>query len=241
MNRLGQTIYSGPVNDVSPLTDSLLVLERYGKKELLTLRGVKPLQVRFDGIGSPEEKLIPLLSGQRFGAYDMAYDRFVRPISTKKIRRYNASYYIAEMEKFGLINQESRMVVPFEFDEVRHWNDTSCLVRTGNDWQLYHIGEGLLGDEPIKSIQVVLDRGDEHEIIIFREGAFGVMNNKRGEVIPPTLDDIINVGTPDNPLYFTDKFVDEANLHVVVYFDRNGTILRKQAMEEADFVRVYCD
>ncbi len=241
INRRGQTIYNGQVENVTPLTDSLLVLERYGRKELLTLRGEKPLQVRFDGIASPEDELIPLLSGQRFGAYDRRFDRFVRPVSTKKIRRYNDNYYVAEMEKYGLINEESRMAVPFEFDEIRHWNDTTCLVRSGSDWLFYHIGQGLLPGGPVKSIQYVINTPREHEIIVFRDGSFGVFNSLRGEVIPPTLDDILNIGTREAPLYLSDKYVPEANLHVVVYFDREGNILRKEAFEEADFDKIYCD
>lgn len=241
INRNGQIIYEGQVDNVTPLTDSLLVLERYGRKELLTLRGEKPLQVRFDGIGTPEDDLIPLLSGQRFGAYDLRYDRFVRPISTKKIRRYNENFYVAEMDQYGLIDQDSRMVVPFEFEQVRHWNDTASLVLRDGHWMFYHIGVRLLESTQIKSFQEVINTPDEHEIIVFREGAFGVLNSRYGEVIPATLDDILNIGRPDDPLYFTDKYVPEANLHVVVYFDRRGNILRKEAMEELAFEKVYCD
>lgn len=241
VNRYGRFIYEGPVENVSPLTDSLLVLERYGRKELLNLRGEKPLQVRFDGIGSPEDGLIPLLSGQRFGAYDQESDLFVRPISTKKIQRYNDQYYIAEMDKFGLINRESRMVVDFKFDEIRHWNDTTCLVRQGSDWLFYNIGEGLIAGDPMKSIQMIVDSREEHEMIVFRNGSFGVINSQHGEVIPPTLDDILQIGSGSDLVYFSDKYVDEANLHVVVYFDRMGNILRKEALEEDQFDKIYCE
>jgi tetratricopeptide (TPR) repeat protein len=241
INRRGQSIFSGQAERVTPLSDSLLVIEQYGKKELLTFQGDKPLKIRFDGIGNPENGLIPLLTGQRFGAYHLPSGTFLRPVSSKRIRPYNDFLFIAETDKMGMIDRDSKTVVDFSFDDIQHWNDTTCLVKQGGDWKFYRMGKGLMDMSPIKSIQPVRDVDGAHEIIVFMNDAFGVLSSVKNEIIPPTLDDIINIGTPLTPLYLTDKFVEEANLHVVVYFDEHGTVIRKQAMEENQFDDIYCD
>jgi hypothetical protein len=68
-----------------------------------------------------------------------------------------------------------------------------------------------------------------------------VLSNTRGTVLPIAFSDITNLGTPKNPVYFTDKFYEEADIHVVVYYSSSGKLLRKQACETKDYERIYCE
>jgi hypothetical protein len=49
------------------------------------------------------------------------------------------------------------------------------------------------------------------------------------------------VGSADEPLYFTEKHVSEASVFVVIYYDKNGKMLRREVYEEADdYEKIYC-
>jgi hypothetical protein len=55
-----------------------------------------------------------------------------------------------------------------------------------------------------------------------------------------TFTDIINLGSKDDPLYFTEKHVEEASIFVVIYYDRNGKLIRRQAYEPEEYEKIYC-
>jgi hypothetical protein len=88
---------------------------------------------------------------------------------------------------------------------------------------------------------MIRDTPDEKLAIIHQPNAFGVVSNKRGLVIPLSFSDLVNVGSPEEPLYFTEKHVEEASVFVVLYYDRNGKFLRREVYQEAeDYEKIYC-
>jgi hypothetical protein len=55
-----------------------------------------------------------------------------------------------------------------------------------------------------------------------------------------SFSDIINVGSPAQPLYFTEKHVEEASIFVVIYYDSAGKMLRREIYEQDDYEKIYC-
>jgi hypothetical protein len=59
-------------------------------------------------------------------------------------------------------------------------------------------------------------------------------------MIPISFSDIINVGSKENPFYFTEKHVEEASIFVVIYYDSNGKMVRKEVYEQDEYEKIYC-
>ena len=79
------------------------------------------------------------------------------------------------------------------------------------------------------------------KIAVYRQdNYYGVMSNQRGVIIEPTYTDILNLGTADEPLYFTEKFVEEAAIYVVIYYSDEGKQVRRQVFEEEEYGRIKC-
>jgi hypothetical protein len=93
----------------------------------------------------------------------------------------------------------------------------------------------------ISEIKTIKDTPEEKLIIINKEGNYGVVSSKEGIVIPIKFSDIVNVGSKDKPMYFTEKHVQEASIFVVIYYDSAGKMLRKEVYEQDDYERIYCD
>jgi hypothetical protein len=74
-----------------------------------------------------------------------------------------------------------------------------------------------------------------------QDGHFGVVSNVHGVIIPATFSDVINLGSPEKPFYFTDKRVSEAEIDVVIYYDHRGKLVRKQVYESDEYDKIYCD
>jgi len=59
-------------------------------------------------------------------------------------------------------------------------------------------------------------------------------------IIPTSFSSITNVGSDDDPLYFTAKEVEEAGIVVVIYYNKDGKLLRKQVYEDEEYAHIIC-
>jgi hypothetical protein len=77
--------------------------------------------------------------------------------------------------------------------------------------------------------------------IIYQGLNHGVIDSQNGIIIPLSFNYIINVGSTEKPLYFTEKNIPEASIFVVIYYNAQGKMLRKEIYDQADYDRIYCD
>ena len=91
--------------------------------------------------------------------------------------------------------------------------------------------------------KIYMDKNTQKEkiVIVYKDGYYGVISNQNGVVVTPSFTEIINLGTADTPFYFTEKYVEEASIYIVVYFDQTGKLVRKQAYEEEEYDRILCE
>ena len=68
-----------------------------------------------------------------------------------------------------------------------------------------------------------------------------MLSNKRGTVIPISFSDLVNLGPADEPIYFTEKHVTEASIFVVIYYDGNGKLIRREVYDDSEeYEKIYC-
>jgi len=94
--------------------------------------------------------------------------------------------------------------------------------------------------DKIKDFKLIQEEDSEKLAIIHQETSYGVISSVKGVVIPPTFSDIVNVGSKEKPLYFTEKHVEEASIFVVIYYSAEGKLLRREVYEQDDYERIYC-
>ncbi|HBS28308.1 MAG TPA: hypothetical protein DEB06_02400, partial [Phycisphaerales bacterium] len=75
---------------------------------------------------------------------------------------------------------------------------------------------------------------------IHKENHYGILSSTRGMIIAPTYNEIINLGTEDIPFYFAEKHVEEADIFVVLYFNKDGTQVKREIYEADEYERIYC-
>src|SRR5690606_41797358 len=91
----------------------------------------------------------------------------------------------------------------------------------------------------IRSLKYVSDN-ESTQAIISKGTQYGVSSDRNLELLPPTYDDILNLGTVDQPIYFAEKRVTEAGLFVVIYYNADGEVIHKQTFSEEDYDHIYC-
>ena len=239
-NNQGQMVYRTQYYNLRQLSDDFFEIERNGRKGLIDLNGKMVLEARYSGQSADQRGGISLLNRGRFGLFTSG-KVLIKPQFETKIIQMGPSLFLASKNgKKGLIDGRNKLQLPFEYDHIEPWNDSIYLVKQGKHFQLYNLLQKEAIDQEIQLLDWIKKTDQEKVIIFKKDTGYGVRSNLRGEIIAPEYDDIINLGSADRPVYFTEKRISEANYFVILYYNQGGEIIRKQVFEEKDYDKILC-
>ncbi len=237
----GQRLFLTTFDKIEYNNEGFFTVFRKDNRGLISLNGKLVIQPEYDALGTVNKGLIQVLKDKKFGLLDVMHRKEIKAEFDKNLVPYNSTKLIAGKKGlYGLIGWNNKAITPFEFEEIRYWNDSSALVRKNFNWMIYNFIEKKAKVDKIKKFKWVLDTDQEKIMIIQQENKYGVISNRKGIIIPATFTDIINLGSASVPLYFTEKHVEEAFIFVVIYYDKNGIQLRKQVYETDEYEKIYC-
>ena len=238
----GRKIIDGKYSSLEALGLEYLLVEKAGKKGLFHHSGKLVLKIRYSAIGNYENGYVSTLINGKFGIYNFKKNVFLSAKYQKALKPFGNFYFIGmKGSSFGLVNLENKDVTGYKFAEILDWNDSVALVKENDQWNLYDIKNDKYIYEGISEYKVLRDDEEEKILLIIKESQSGILSNKYGEVVGASFNDIINIGTIENPVYFAEKYILEADFYVIIYYDAKGKILRKQVFtEEEEYEKIYC-
>lgn len=237
----GQKYFAIEADEIEHLGAGFFLASKAKKKGLLSKDGKWLLPPQYDAIVLSTNGFVSLYRDKKFGLYDLATRKLIKPVYERNLFPYSSQLFVAFREGFyGLLAPDEKPVTPFEFDEIKFWNDTSALVKKNFHWAIYDLRKHQIILDKIKQFEILVS-GEETILKIQRENYYGVISNQKGIIIPANFTDVFNVGSAEKPLYFTEKRVEEADIYVVIYYDRAGKFLRKQVYESEEYDRIVCE
>lgn len=238
----GKKLFSATFDGIEYAGQGIFVVSKKDKKGLLDASGKILLHQEFDAIGSVKDQVVSVLKNKRFGCYHVTNKKLIKPQYDRNLHPYTDQILATFKDGFyGFLGWDNKPLSAFEFDEVRYWDDSVALVRKGSLWNFYHIGLKQITDRDLRDVSMIKNTTDEKIAIVQKNNAYGVLSNRRNVVIPVSFSDIINLGSSEEPLYFTEKHIKEASLFIVIYYDRFGKMLRKEIYDDAvDYDKIYC-
>ncbi|QOI98734.1 MAG: WG repeat-containing protein [Flammeovirgaceae bacterium] len=240
-NSAGHKLFSTDFDRLTYAGENYFTVIKGDKRGVLSAQGKLVLPAEFDGVGNVLQGTMPVLKDKKFGMAELNQRRQIKPEYEKNLMRYNAQYLIATKGNLsGLIGWDNKPVLPFEYEEIRYWNDSTALLKKNFQWMLYNFIEKKNLIDRIRDFTWIRDTEAEKILIIRQDNYYGVIHNRKGYILPATYTDIINLGSVTQPLYFTEKYVEEASIYVVIYYDSNGKLLRRQVFEADDYDKIYC-
>lgn len=240
-NGNGRKLFTGKYDHVQYAGAGIFIVGKKDKKGLVAHNGKELLPVDFDAIGGVNNNAISLLSKLKFGLYDIVHRRQIKPQYEKNLIHYNEKLLICyKGGQFGFVDWNNKPLGKFDFDEILYWNDTTAFIRKDFQWKLYSIYNEKIVIDHVKKFNEVSDTEEEKIYILNVENDYGIVSNKRGTILPFTFTGIKNIGPKDDPLYLTEKHVEEAAMYIVMYYDKNGTLIRKEIYEDKDYDKIYC-
>ncbi len=241
----GRKLFSADFEDIEVIGKDLFMFSKKNKKGAMKKgifrRDGKVVQpAEYDAI-IPSGGYLSLLKEKKFGLYDPKTQKLIKPQYERNVLPYAKNLFVAYKNGYGLITASEEPVTDFDFEEIRYWNDTAAWVKKTFTWSILSIKDKNLKLSKIRAFQEVVDRDGEKIVRVQQDNYFGIVSNKKGILIPPTFTEIINIGSEDKPFYFTEKHVEEADIYVVIYYNSQGKLVRKQVYEEEEYEKIYCD
>jgi hypothetical protein len=199
------------------------------------------LPIEYDAIVQASGNYVSLYKDKKFGLYDLTKGRLIKPQYDRNVIFLNATWLAASKDKlYGLMDWEEKPLTPFAFDEIQPWNDKLVWARKQTTWQLLDVVTGKIILDKVTEFQITRSATDV--IARITSGQFhGIFSKAIGTIIPVSFSTIVNIGSEEYPFYFTDKEVREADIHVIIYYSKEGKLVRKVVCEEDDFEKIYCE
>lgn len=262
VNQQGQSLFAAGFHEITAYQPDLFMIEKNGRKGLVDGEGKTLVPILYQNIGNYKQGMLTVFHNQKFGFYFHNTQTFVKPEYEAMIQFYGpshggptvetdstaASLFIAQKKgKYGIINQENRVIMPFMFEQIQYWNDAAALVQAENQWQVYQLfpPENTPQEERIKFKGIEdfeeLISGKERLLKVYNNKAYGIISNTRGEVIPAAYDEVILLGDEHQHMFLTEKYIPEADLYIMIYFDASGKMLKRQALTAEQYDKIYCD
>lgn len=237
----GERLISITCDKLEYVGANVLIVTKKDKKTLMDVDGkILPL-TDFETFGNITQHDMAVLSKKKFGLINRKTQQVIKPTYERSLRSYNHKLVVAFKDGFyGFISWENKVMSTFEFEEVRYWNDSVAWVRHNFSWRLLNLGDMTFRLGKISSYTQSEAKSGEKLVIYRQDNYYGVMSNQRGVILEPTYTDIQNLGTADEPFFFTEKYVEEAEIYVALYYSGSGKQLRRQVFEEEEFSRIKC-
>jgi sporulation protein YlmC with PRC-barrel domain len=237
----GLKVFTVSYDKISYAGDNIFIVHKKEKKGLISADGKIILPVEYDAIGGVKDKSVSVLKNMKFGLFQIAQRKLIKPQYDKNLIMYNDNLLTGFKDGFyGFIGWDGKPLTKFEFDEIVFWNDTVALVKKNAQWMLQEIKTQKVILGGIRDYKWVSDLDLEKLAIIHKENGYGVLSSKNGTIIPINFTDVKNVGSSEEPMYFTEKHVEEASVYIVMYYNKHGILLRRQVYEEDDYEEIYC-
>lgn len=239
INQSGETVTSGKFEKTIFLNDTLIRAQVRGKQGLVDINGEWILNPVFDTIDEKDGLILTLIKG-KIGCYDPLINTLITTGYETRLKQIGDYYLTKKDGKFGVIDRAKAEVISFKYDEISQWNDTSYLVRIGDQHMIIDpLEKPIL--EAIESL-VILNSNEIHDIYRFvKDGKYGLISTQYGEILTPDYTDIFNIGSAKSPLIFADQHLDKARFHVVSYVDERGKLIHSKAYTREEFDGILCD
>ena len=130
--------------------------------------------------------------------------------------------------------------MPISYSEIKYLNDTVAILNSNFRWIFWDI----------KHHRPLLDNVSDYWINevagknvykIFKGIGYGIWTPKFGTIINSTFSEISIVTKDEEVIYVAEKWVDEADLVIMLYYDKQGELIRKEVLSTAEYDDLTCN
>ena len=202
----------------------------------------KPLLKNIDGASYLGNGLLSVFTDRNFGLLSerdtvnipMIYNKHLQPISD--------TLFIAQLDdKTGIVNKNNETILPFQYSEIIPWNNSLVMVKIGYRQAIVNLQTRRTMVDQLSGWEPMFENEGEQFIKLVRNGQYGVFSNKNGLILDATFSELSNIGTNLAPVYKAEKYIDEADLYILLYYDQEATLFKKLVLSANQYQALSCN
>ena len=112
------------------------------------------------------------------------------------------------------------------------------VTRKGTNYGLYNFRTRKWVYENLSDLQII-STGTQNFGIYKQEGSYGVIESTQGQSVPQIYYDIINIGTETDPVFLTEKRLENQQFEVH-YFNADLKLIHSRQLTEQEYERSFC-
>lgn len=238
----GEKLFESNLGEIGYISDSAFYVKQHGKYGAMGLDGNLIMRIRYDAIGEAVNGIAPVLYRGKFGGFNFRDKILLKLDFVEKLSYYGNDLLITVLDdKKGVLNVRNEVVLEPMFEDLVVWNDSIALVKEEQIWKTMNVFSEEVYHSGILDFDFILNSDEEKVLKIRSAQGYGVLSSTRGLIIKPTYSDLINLGTSEEPIFFGEKHVSEADFYVVVYMNADGEVLRSQAFRGEEYEEIVCE
>jgi len=234
----GDEVFSGFYEQVQALNDTLFNVSQRGQHGLITTSGETVLPAKYDFL-SLENGMIQTLQRSKIGALDLTNMKLFSAEYDTKITRFGTLYKARKNGRYGLINAEEEVVLPFRYDDVLPWTEEQVWAQQGDQYVLLTLENA----EERRRVGSLKPMSQEPQLVYKYYGArgFGLMGNKTGHMLAANFTDIRWLNDPKYGILVAEQSLPESGFLIISYFGMKGEKLASFAYQEGTIEKILCD
>ncbi len=148
------------------------------------------------------------------------------------------NYYKGFEGKYGVLDVEGRVIIPYEYDEVKLWNDSSFIVKKNNGFYFIDLDGNKLGD--FKSYSFISNE-EKNIIQVNSDSGKGIYSKTHGEILKPLYDNIVTTRVNDQLFFIARREISDAGLLINLLVNQEGKIIVNQALDINETNKITCE
>ncbi len=240
----GKLLLPGKYDRISLLNGNLLLLEQNKLTGLADANGKIVLPLQYQGAGTFGHQFVNIFKNGKFGIFNPVSGKVVAPQydATAQLYHEGSRFYITlQKNKYGLINEDNQPVIPFSYDEIMFWKPTTALVREGTAWYYYDIAKKTRLSASFDQLSRLKNDKDDVAFKVSQNDKSGIVSSQWGEILPLKYDEIVILGSKENPYYFASIYHEADRTYQVDYIDAKGKTFYSKVLPEDQYDRIVCD
>jgi hypothetical protein len=194
-----------------------------------------------DGATSLGRGYISFLSDGKFGLFNTLNNTFVKAKYDKPIKAYDENYFIVESNGLqGLVDRADSVVVPIRYSEIRYYNDSIAILNNNFRWTFWNLKNGSILLDNVSDYWN-LDYSNQSLVKIFKGVGYGIWSPSSGVILNSTFGEVTLKHHEKVAVLIAEKWVEEADLVVLLYYGIAGELLKKSVLSTAQFEALKCN
>lgn len=184
---------------------------------------------------------ISYMEDNKFGLFNLNDNTLIDPKYDKPLKSYSDSLFVFTLDdKYGIINRHDTILVPGSYEEINSLNDTLAFIKKDFRWSMWDLNnrQSILNGV---SNYWKIKRGAQDYYKIFKGIGYGIWTPENGIILNSTFGEISIVSKGEKVVFIAEKWVEEADLVVMLYYNIKGELIRKAILSTAQYEELTCN